>query len=106
NNRNFVPNRTTGHHTKPTLDVPDSDFDFEKAQDDFKQLEEKLAGLKVNGDSTNVATTSDAETSSTNNEQTSTSPKTELDTASKEGCYNKEKSFFDQISCEALERKK
>nr|XP_027204334.1 protein LSM14 homolog A-like isoform X2 [Dermatophagoides pteronyssinus] len=108
NNRNFVPNRTAGHHTKPSLDVPDSDFDFEKAQDEFKQLEEKLAGLRVNGDSTNnAASNSDAETPNTTSEQTNASPKTETDKdASKEGCYNKEKSFFDQISCEALERTK
>lgn len=105
-NRNFVSNRNVGHHTKPTLNLPDSDFDFEKALDEFKQLEEKLAGLRVNGDSTNVATSSDAETSNSNSEQTNAAPKTEVDASSKEGCYNKEKSFFDQISCEALEREK
>lgn len=96
-NRNFVsrPNQ------KPSISLPDSDFDFEKAQDEFKQLEEKLTNLKVNGDSTPVV----APDVTTNNEQQPSQSATDVD-ATKDPCYNKEKSFFDQISCESLERER
>ncbi|KAF7491807.1 hypothetical protein SSS_07915 [Sarcoptes scabiei] len=88
NNRNYV----TRPPMKSSITIPDSEFDFEKAQDEFKQLEEKLANLKVNGDA--PETTTDSSEEKTENE------------IPKENCYNKKKSFFDKISCEALEREK
>lgn len=89
-NRNFVARQTP----KPTISLPETDFDFEKAQDEFKQLEEKLANLKVNGD----APESTKEPAINNTEVSAE--------VTKDPCYNKEKSFFDKISCESLERER
>lgn len=70
--------------------LPDSDFDFEKAQQDFKSLEDKLADLKLNG--------------AEEGEVVDEVQREEED--HKDPAYNKSKSFFDTISCEALEREK
>lgn len=104
NNRNFV----TRQNAKPTITLPDSDFDFEKAQDEFLQLEEKMANMKVNGE---VSTGGDGNGEVSTNAQTvsalsSSNTTTKSDGEPPKDCYNKEKSFFDKISCEALEREK
>ena len=110
--RNFVPHNRgpqAHHQNGPKFPpLPDGDFDFEKAQADFKVLEEKLTALKLNG-----------AVSSADGDGVDAMPEVpgmpasaiavaalEQEDISKEPCYNKVKSFFDSISCEALEREK
>src|SRR5699024_3860631 len=83
--------------------IPDGEFDFEKAQNELKILEEKMAGMKVNGTSEDGADDSGSQDGGGSQPDIST---TTITTEDKEPCYNKSKSFFDKISCEALEREK
>lgn len=93
-NRNYVmkPGQKTFNQT------PIPEFDFEKAENEFKILEEKMSNMKVNGTESGGDDVED----STAGAATTT---TEED-PSKEHHYNKAKSFFDTISCEAIEREK
>ena len=63
------------------------DFDFEKANAEFVELTSKVSDLKVG----------DAETGSKSEKDENQEPAE---------TYNKTKSFFDSISCEAIERSK
>lgn len=63
------------------------DFDFEKANAEFVELTSKVSDLKVG----------DAETGSKGEKDENQEPSE---------TYNKTKSFFDTISCEAIERSK
>lgn len=64
------------------------DYDFEKANAEFVELTSKVSDLKVG----------DAETGSKGEKEDPTKDSEET--------YNKTKSFFDSISCEAIERSK
>lgn len=76
-----------------------TDYDFEKANQEFKELENKLGKLNVNveweGEQPPAPQAVDEE-------------KTETEEAKSgdDECYDKKKSFFDKISCEAIERSK
>lgn len=110
--RNFIPRGPMGAHPAgpkfPPL--PDGDFDFEKAQADFKVLEEKLMSLRINGTLPSSSEGGDAPAELPEVPGIPASALTvaalEEEDISKEPCYNKTKSFFDSISCEALEREK
>lgn len=110
--RNFIPRGPMGAHPAgpkfPPL--PDGDFDFEKAQADFKVLEEKLMSLRINGTLPSSSEGGDAPAELPEVPGIPASALTvaalEEEDISKEPCYNKTKSFFDSISCEALERQK
>lgn len=88
--------------------LPDGEFDFEKAHSDFQMLEEKLKSLKLNGPS--------GDDSSSSSElppiegipasAITVSALEEEEEIPSEPCYNKSTSFFDNISCEAVEREK
>ncbi|KAI2808763.1 Protein LSM14 A [Blomia tropicalis] len=104
--RHFIqrtPNQQNGPKFPP---LPDGDFDFEKAFADFQILEDKLNAMKLNGgdsvegDGENVDVIPGIPASAIN------VAALEQEEAPKEPCYNKAKSFFDSISCEALEREK
>jgi len=74
----------------PRTDVTKlDDYDFEKANQEFTELEKGISGLDVNDKP------SDVENAENDNEL-----------ESGEVAYDKQKSFFDAISCEALERSK
>lgn len=93
----------------------DGEFDFEKANEDFLKLEEKLKAVKVSGDSgagsdSEVKVSSDAAAASGDGGSVTDAPVSDADKPSdeliEEPRYDKAKSFFDTISCEALEREK
>lgn len=69
-----------------------TDFDFEKANQEFQELEHKLGKLNV------------TEPEPEKVEEVKT--EVEESKSGDEECYDKKKSFFDKISCEALERSK
>ena len=82
----------------------EKDFDFDKANEEFEELMNQLAKTKIteNGDAKKEKdkdkddsghdTASAGESAETNEEP--------------EAFYDKTKSFFDSISCEAIERSK
>lgn len=89
-----IPNRPNG---KLAVKL-DPDFDFEKANKEFEELENKLSKVELDG-----------ETSEDKEEEHSTSSKdqaTEKKEQDDSVFYDKTKSFFDQISCESLQRSK
>merc|ERR1712226_1204978 len=93
----FQPGRPTGGK-KETLKF-EGEYDFDKANEEFKEVLEKLQKTalepKANGDSEPEATTEveEGEIQAT-------------DDAPEEQFYDKKKSFFDSISCEATEKAK
>merc|ERR1712020_374446 len=93
----FQPGRPTGGK-KETLKF-EGEYDFDKANEEFKEVLEKLQKSslesKSNGDSEPETTTEveEGEIEAT-------------DDASTEQFYDKKKSFFDSISCEATEKAK
>merc|ERR1712045_478236 len=93
----FQPGRPTGGK-KETLKF-EGEYDFDKANEAFKEVLEKLQKTalepKANGDSEPETTTEveEGEIEAT-------------DDASTEHFYDKKKSFFDSISCEATEKAK
>ena len=93
-----APNNNTrggpaGHKFDPALKI---DFDFEKANLEFQELEIKLSKLIV----------SDKENEQVVEVEEPKKPE-EAKLVDEEGnFYDKKKSFFDKISCEALERSK
>lgn len=95
-------NRTQTRPPKETIKF-EGEFDFDKAQQEFQELEQKLSNLKV--------ADKKEETKELNDEP----PNIEPNGGSQSGdavndendpCYDKTKSFFDTISCEAIERSK
>merc|ERR1712226_665675 len=93
----FQPGRPTGGK-KETLKF-EGEYDFDKANEEFKEVLEKLQKTalepKANGDSEPETTTEVEE-----GEFEAT------DDAPEEQFYDKKKSFFDSISCEATEKAK
>merc|ERR1712141_672732 len=93
----FQPGRPTGGK-KETLKF-EGEYDFDKANEEFKEVLEKLQKSslepKANGDSEPEATTEveEGEIEAT-------------DDPSTDQFYDKKKSFFDSISCEATEKAK
>merc|ERR1712141_684418 len=93
----FHPGRPTGGK-KETLKF-EGEYDFDKANEEFKEVLEKLQKTalepKANGDSEPEATTEveEGEIEAT-------------DDPSTDQFYDKKKSFFDSISCEATEKAK
>jgi len=93
----FQPGRPTGGK-KETLKF-EGEYDFDKANEEFKEVLEKLQKTalepKANGDSEPEATTEveEGEIEAT-------------DDPSTDQFYDKKKSFFDSISCEATEKAK
>lgn len=90
-------NRGPPNRTNRTGVRLDPDFDFEKANKEFEELENKLSKVDLDGD-----TNEDKE------ERNSTSSKDRAGDEKKEDdvFYDKTKSFFDKISCESLQRSK
>jgi len=81
----------------PRTDVTKlEEYDFEKANQEFTELESKFEKLDVAPES--------KPDNDTENVDTSTNSKTALE--DDDAFYDKKKSFFDSISCEALERSK
>ena len=88
NRPNYQPRTPRPMPVAPTVQQLE-DFDFEKANAEFVELTSKVSDLKVG----------DAETGSKGIGENE-------DNAEPAETYNKTKSFFDSISCEAIERSK
>ncbi|XP_033220424.1 protein LSM14 homolog B isoform X2 [Belonocnema kinseyi] len=95
--RNNQPGNT-GAKPKNTLKF-DNDYDFEQANTEFEELRSQLAKTKIDG-----ATTDNEKKDDSGNETGAGEgePEEEPDVVH----YDKTKSFFDNISCEAVERSK
>ena len=82
----------------------DDDYDFEKANDQFKEIVDKLSKTKIEGEEgqeeTVVGEEEAVEIEVVEGEEG------EIPEGDDEIFYDKKKSFFDNISCEALEREK
>ncbi|XP_016958970.3 protein LSM14 homolog B-A isoform X12 [Drosophila biarmipes] len=95
----------------------EGDFDFEQANNKFEELRSQLAKLKVAEDAAAKPTTnSTATTATATNEQLNGETDKKDDSGNETGagehepeeddvavCYDKTKSFFDNISCEAAQ---
>jgi protein LSM14 len=90
----------------------DGEFDFDKAQQEFKELEEKMTNLKMDANSAEKSkeenTVKESANTNTTNEGSTNGaqPDKEGVDSENEHFYDKGKSFFDHISCEALERER
>ncbi|XP_034251089.1 protein LSM14 homolog A isoform X3 [Thrips palmi] len=84
----------------------EGDYDFEQANTEFEELRSKLAKAKLDADQAqtkvNGESTSEKKDDSGNETGVEINEPEEDDT----GFYDKAKSFFDNISCEAVERSK
>lgn len=98
--RGATPNRA-GAPTprKKNLLKFESEYDFDKANSEFEELRNKLTKLKVSGETENVV---EAEKKEDSGNETGAGEAEHED----EVFYDKQKSFFDTISCEAVERSK
>lgn len=81
----------------------DSEFDFEQANSQFEEVKSKLASVKID-DSVKVNGDVEAKKEDSGNEVSG--EENEPDNEDKPIFYDKVKSFFDQISYEAIERSK
>ena len=90
------------------------EFDFEQANEEFEELRTQLAKTKIsgeNGESNNAGGAASAFSSDVDDRKEDSGHETATtgdgsDESSSSMCYDKTKSFFDSISCEALERSK
>lgn len=83
----------------------EEDFDFDKANEDFKEIEEKMSNLKVANDGQPEEKAVVEEKIETKVADGTTNGDKDA-TVENDNFYNKTKSFFDNISCEAIEREK
>jgi protein LSM14 len=82
----------------------DKEFDFEKGFEEFSEMEKQLTRLKLDGNSSDVQPGEEDKPETNANNDGSTNG--EKDGVDSDHFYDKTKSFFDTISCEALEREK
>jgi len=85
----------------------DGDYDFDKANIEFKELEEKLSNIKLDATTNSDTPQEDDKQNTTESKDTETSTNGVKEVAADaDHFYDKTKSFFDSISCEAIEREK
>merc|ERR1712018_318495 len=97
----YQPGRPTANPKKEPLKF-DAEYDFDKANDEFKELLESLQKSSLESKSAN----GDAETPATELEEGEVEPENHESSPVPEQFYDKKKSFFDSISCEATEKSK
>lgn len=81
----------------------EKEFDFEQANEEFEELRNKMANTKISENGTEKKV--DDKKDDSGHETATTGDESE-DSSSSSVYYDKTKSFFDSISCEALERSK
>jgi len=84
----------------------DKEFDFEKGFEEFSEMEKQLTRLKLDGNSSDVQPREEDKPETNANANNDGSTNGEKDGVDSDHFYDKTKSFFDTISCEALEREK
>jgi len=104
----FQPGRPMASK-KETLKF-DGDYDFDKANDEFKEVLEKLQKSslesKSNGETTPATEIENGDEAVTSTTEAGLSGDVEATSPIPEVFYDKKKSFFDTISCEATEKSK
>jgi len=108
----FVPGRPTQSKKEPLKF--DSEYDFDAANEEFKEVLSKLQKTSLDDSSKEAGGATDDKKESTSSdteegeikESSNGDEGTATSSAPSEQCYNKSKSFFDSISCESLERSK
>merc|ERR1712079_747989 len=98
----YQPGRPTANPKKEPLKF-DAEYDFDKANDEFKELLESLQKSSIEAKSANGDA---AETPATELEEGEVEPENHESSPVPEQFYDKKKSFFDSISCEATEKSK
>ncbi|XP_024866982.1 protein LSM14 homolog A isoform X1 [Temnothorax curvispinosus] len=93
----FRTNQANNAGAKPKTLKFDNDYDFEQANTEFEELRSQLAKTKIDGAENEKKDDSGNETGAGEGE-----PEEEPEIVH----YDKSKSFFDNISCEAVERSK
>ncbi|XP_043650280.1 protein LSM14 homolog B isoform X6 [Drosophila teissieri] len=116
-NQGYRP-QSANNQNKPRNKIKfEGDFDFEQANNKFEELRSQLAKLKVAEDGApKPATNATATTTTATNEQLNGETDKKDDSGNETGagehepeeddvavCYDKTKSFFDNISCEAAQ---
>jgi protein LSM14 len=100
----FAPR--TGNNVRANKLKIEGDYDFEKANQEFLELQEKMANVTVS-DEPKKPEEAPAEAPVAGQEAVQGPTDEEQKEDDEENAfYDKSKSFFDQISCEALERSK
>lgn len=99
NNRYIKNGRKVGQPNKRIDPILKTDFDFEAANEQFLELADNFEGLGVEDKNENKSATSE------NKDEGSSSDATK-DKEVDGNYYDKTKSFFDNISCESIERTK
>jgi protein LSM14 len=106
---NNKPNGVQRGNNKPNTLKFENEFDFEQGNNKFEEIRSQLSKLKVGDDvkteqvNQNQVVNGDAEKKEDSGNETGADHEIECD--DKSG-YDKTKSFFDNISCEAVERSK
>merc|ERR1712088_800713 len=99
----FQPGRPTANPKKEPLKF-EGEYDFDKANEEFKEVLEKLQKSSIETKPEN----GESDKSATELEEGEVEPATHDESSSPvpENFYDKKKSFFDTISCEATEKSK
>ncbi|KAK6632636.1 hypothetical protein RUM43_013404 [Polyplax serrata] len=99
-------NRPGGPTTKKTLKF-DGDYDFDKANTEFEELRNQLVKVKIgNGSDAGGKVNGESDKKDDSGNETGAGENEQEEESIPEPCYDKSKSFFDTISCEAVERSK
>lgn len=116
-NRNHTGQQRSGAQNRPRRTEPlkfDADYDFDKANEEFLELEKKLGNCKISNNEVEGKEDGAGSGADENNVEVKSEPSANANAnANADGndsqadpFYDKTKSFFDSISCEALERSK
>jgi hypothetical protein len=103
--------RSNGNNNRSTLKFI-GDFDFEKSNAEFDknaiedEIKKSLSIKTTKGETSNDSPKSEQEKDKENQQLTSSSTQSEQQETNSDGYYDKQKSFFDRISCEATEKEK
>ncbi|KAL0270953.1 UNVERIFIED_CONTAM: hypothetical protein PYX00_008215 [Menopon gallinae] len=83
----------------------DGDYDFDKANTEFEELRSQLLKVKI-GSGSEGKVNGESEKKDDSGNETGAGENEQEEESIPEPCYDKSKSFFDMISCEAIERSK
>jgi len=103
----FQPGRPTANPKKETLKF-EGEYDFDKANEEFKEVLEKLQKSSLESKIETKSANGDADAPATELEEGEVEPAEnhESSPVPEPAFYDKKKSFFDSISCEATEKAK
>ncbi|XP_018909173.1 protein LSM14 homolog car-1 isoform X8 [Bemisia tabaci] len=104
NNRPAGP---LGPNQKPRNKIKfDKEYDFEQANSQFEELRSQLSKIKIDGEAAAVRVNGETDKKDDSGNETGIGEGETESEEAESAFYNKAKSFFDNISCEAIERSK